>query len=241
MKQIITMMGQEQTMTMNASEKLYILSLGPVDNNDFKVEFYIDDVNIKTDNPQLRIEGTDFSFITNKKSSALVSKKGLVSDVEAIDVIEFPEDQTIQTVMQQYNPAIFFSRFFLILPANELKVGETWTDTKTEMNDNMGGDMTIFTEYSYTVSEQVNYKGYNCLKIVALVKMSYLGQGVTMGQEIKISGKGHGEATHYFAPKEGKLIGYETNNVSEISMDVIAMEMTIPITNIVSSKAELVK
>ena len=239
--QTMTMMGQEQSNAITSSEKMYILSLGLVDDNNFKVEFYIDDVNIKADNPQINLDGVDFSFITNKKSSALVSKKGVVSSVEEVDVVEFPEDQILRSVTQQYNPAVLFSRFFLVLPEKELKVGESWEDTKTETNDDIGGEMAIVNEFSYTVLEALEYNGYNCFKIDASSKMSYLGQGAQMGQEFKVSGSGKGTATFYFAHEEGILVGYEVYNSSDINMDFTAMDMTIPMVSTLSSKVELIK
>lgn len=240
-KQVTTMMGQEMVTTVNSSETMHILSLGLVDDNNFKVEFYIDDITVKADIPQVNVGDIDFSFIAKKKSSALISKKGVVSSVEAIDAVEFPSDQITQAIAQQYNPMAVFSKFFLILPENELKVGESWGDSKTETTDNMGGEMKILTDYSYTVSEKVDYNGFSCLKIISTIKLSHMGQATQMGQEIKISGKGQGDAVYYFAPQEGKLIGYEVNHNSDINMDLPAMDMTIPMTSTVYSKVELVK
>jgi hypothetical protein len=184
----------------------------------------------------LNLESLDFSFITNKKSSALVSKKGVVSSVEEIDVIEFPQNAMLQGIIQRYRPLTFFSRFFLILPENDLKVGDTWEDSKTT-----GGDVTTVTDYFYTVSEIVDYKGYSCLKIVCSIKTTMAGQSVTSGQEYKTSGKGEGDIIYYFANKEGILVASETSQVTNINVEMTAMERTIPSTSIVSSKVELVK
>jgi hypothetical protein len=105
----------------------------------------------------------------------------------------------------------------------------------------MGGDVTMVTDYSYTVSEIVDYNGYSCLKIVCPLKIKMVGQGVQMGQEFKISGRGEGDGTFYFAQDKGILVGYETSNTTNVYFDFTAMEMTIPSTNTISSKVELVK
>ena len=237
-KEIVAMMGQEEVITTATSENVLIAGLGLVNNN-FKVEFCLNNIKITSDNPHIDMSTVDFSFMNNKKSSALVSKQGLVSSIEAIDIIESPADPTAYSIMQQYNPALFFSKFFLVLPKKELKVGEIWKDNKTDMI--IDGDVAINTEYLYTVSEIVNYNGYSCFKIICSLKMSYHGQSTQGGQEFKVSGKGEGEGVFFFARKEGILVSCETNHSSNINMDFTAMGMTIPTTNIVSTKIELVK
>jgi hypothetical protein len=239
-KQEMTMMGQEQSSTINSTENIYVLGLDLVDDNNFKIEFYVDNINFTADNPQLNLQSLDFSFINNKKSSALVSKKGVVSSVEAIDVIELPEDPITHTLGHQYEPMKVISKlFFLLLPENDLKAGDTWGDSKTEVNA-MGGDVTTVTDYSYTVGEQVDYKGYSCLEITCSIKITMSGQGAQMGQEFKISGKGKGDLVYYFAQDKGILVGYEINQVTNVDFDFIAMDMTIPSTNTTSYKVELV-
>ena len=239
-KQTTTMMGQEQAFTMNSNENMNILSLGLVDDNNFKIEFYINNINFTADNPELNVGAIDFSFINDKKSSALVSKKGVVSSVEAMDVVEFPNDPVTQVLTQNYNPMKVISKFFIVLPENNVKVGDTWEDSNTEVTD-IGGDVTIVTEYSYTVSELVDFNGYSCLKILCSIKITMVGQGAMQGSEFKISGKGKGDGTYYFAQDQGILVGYETSNTTNVYFDFTAMEMTIPSTNIISSKVELVK
>ena len=239
-KQVMTMMGQEQSSTINSTENMYVLGLGLVDDNNFKIEFYLDNINLIADSPELNMESIDFSFINKKKSSALVSKKGVVSSVEPIDVVEPPTDPITQVLTQQYNPIKVISKFFLILPENDLKVGDTWEDSNTEIND-IGGDVTLVTEYSYTVSEIVDCNGYSCLKIACTFKITMVGQGAMQGQEFKISGRGDGDGTFYFAQDEGILVGYETSQTTNTNFDFISMDMTIPQTNTVSAKVELVK
>jgi len=116
------------------------------------------------------------------------------------------------------------------------------SDSKTEKTETADVEMNILIDYSFTVSEIVDYKGYSCFKITSTNKLTYLGQGAQMGYEFKTSGKGQGEGTYYFAQKEGILVGYETHNSSNINMDFTAMEeMTVPMTTSLSSKVELVK
>jgi hypothetical protein len=242
-KQVTTMMGQESVNTINSSENLYIIGIAPVDDNNFKVEFYLDNItfSMTSDIPQANIGEIDCSFMANKKSSALISKKGEVSSIETIDELELPDDPVTKAIAQQYSSIISISKFFLVLPEKDLKVGETWKDSKTNTTGGDGVEMNINTEFSYTVSEKVNYNGYSCLKVAASITQLTRGQGVQMGQEFKVSGKGEGKAIFYFAQKEGMLIGFEVEQTNNLNMDFTSMEMTIPMTTVTSSKVELVK
>ena len=241
-KQVTTAMGQEQVNAINTAENMHILGLEAVDDDNFKVEFYLDKVSINmvSDIPQLNLGVLDFSFIENKKSSAFVSKKGVVSFVEAIDIIDF-EGPIAQSFAQQYNPVVFFSKFFLLLPANDLTAGETWSDSRTETNEVMSGEVSLHTDYFYTISEILDYKGYSCLKIVSSIKIIFLGQGNQGGNEFSISGNGEGEGLFYFARNEGIIVDYEITQTNNLNMDFAAMKMTIPTKTSIFSKVELVK
>ena len=240
---IITEKNKVHTTTTNTNvtENLYMLGLGLIDDNNFEVEFYVDDINVTTDDPQIKKDvAKNFSFIANKKYSALVSKKGAVSSVEAIDVIKFPNNPIGQYDMRlMYDPGLdIFPSFFFTLPENELKVGETWSDNTTETYNEKEFKETSHYEYSYKVSDVVNYKGYSCLKIVGTVKMTVSGQGVDKGSK---SGEGTGTRIYYFAKNEGIIVASELNGNSRITQNYPTTKTTIEVTNISFIKFELVK
>lgn len=237
-KQVVTMMGQEQAFTITASQNYFITGLGD-DTAGYKIEFYTDSLKVDADNPQISSMLGDLSFFTKKKSSGLLNKTGALSAVTEIDKMEIPEK--LKSFAGQFNPKTTFTKFLLVLPEKELKIGDSWTEAKSDTVDNMGGKMNIKTDISYTVSAIVDYKGYSAHKITSTLKMAISGKGSQMGQEFNISGTGKADAEYYFAKKEGKLIGYKVDQTSDINAEVVGMSMTIPMTTMTTTTVDLIK
>ena len=238
-KQLVTMMGQEQAITINASQYYYVTSLGAAPNGGYKIEFYADSLKIDADNPQISGMLGDVSFMAKKKSSAILAKNGAVTSVTEIDKVEIPEK--LKSLAGQFNPSTAFTKFLLVIPEKDLKVGDTWTEAKNDTIDNMGGKMNVKSDITYTVSAVVDYKGYSTHKIISSIKMTYAGEGAQMGQKFKMSGTGKADAEYYFAKKEGKLIGYKVDQTTDLNAEITGMNMTIPMTTIMTSTVDLVK
>lgn len=238
-KQIITMMGQEQVINISANQNYYLKSVGVAEDGKYKVEFYTDSLKVDADNPMVTSQIGDISFLAKKKSAGKLAKNGTVSDITEIDPIQFPEQ--IKAIGNQFNPKVTFSKFLLVFPEKELKIGDSWTESKNDNVDNMGGTMNIKSDISYTLQEEVDYKGHKANKIVSVVKLNISGKGSQMGQEINISGTGKADAEYYFAKKEGLLLGYKVEQSNDINAEVSGMGMTIPMTTITSTNVSLIK
>jgi len=238
-KQIITMMGQEQIINISSSQNIIINVLEELADGSYKVEFYSDSISIDSDNPQVSSMIGDFSYLMRKKCSAIIQKNGFVKDVTEIDKFEIPEK--IKQLSEQFNPKKTFTKFLLVLPDEEIGVGYTWDEPKDDIVDNMGSKINVKSNANYRIAEIVRHQGYEVYKIASVMNLDINGKGSQMGQEFNISGKGKADSEYLFAKDEGKLISYKIEQTNDTNAEIAGMGMTIPMTTITLTTLELVK
>jgi hypothetical protein len=78
-----------------------------------------------------------------------------------------------------------------------------------------------------------------CARISAQVTGTITGSGNQMGQDLTFSGTSKGKDVWYFAVKEGIYVKAVSESTSEISIDVAAAGMTMPMTQTSKSEVKL--
>lgn len=238
-KQIISMMGQEQVINISTSQNIIINVLEELSDGNYKVEFYSDSLTIDSDNPQISNMIGDFSYMVRKKCSAILQKNGVVKDITEIDKIEIPEK--MKQLSDQFNPKKTFSKFLLVLPDEEIGIGYTWDEPKDDIVDNMGNKINVKSNANYRIAEIVKHQGFDVFKIASVLNLEMNGKGSQMGQEFNISGKGKADSEYFFAKDDGKLISYKVEQSNDTNAEIIGMGMTIPMTTITLTTLELVQ
>lgn len=237
-KQIITMMGQEQVIGISSSQN-YVLNIVGKTEEGFEVEFYVDSLTLDSDNPQVSNMLGDVSYFLRKKCSGILKKNGEIKDISEIDKIEIPDK--LKQLSDQFNPKKTFSKFLLIFPEKMLGIGDTWTEQKDDSVDNMGNKIHVKATVDYKIAEKLDYEGYNAYKIVSTLKLAMEGKGSQMGQEFNITGTGKADAEYYFVQNEGKLLTYRIEQTNDTNAEITGMNMTIPMTTITTTNLKLIK
>ena len=118
--------------------------------------------------------------------------------------------------------------FFIKLPENNTKIGESWIDDQTQEVPIGGGILKVTGKTSYTLLEEVEKNGFKCLKIgiegVSNVSgnLEQNGMALTLDRETTITGN------MYFAIEKGMYIAVETESKAKGIIGVEAMGMEIP-------------
>jgi hypothetical protein len=180
----------------------------------------------ETDDPESQ-GGVDFSELMGKKTKIDFSLRGELSNFagfENLPTIEIP-DQEASLGEEQYINEI--RRIFPKLPDNPISVGETWSHIQKTDESTQGGTVTITSDYIYTLLEETEKNGIDCLKIDAKYTVSVEGKLASRGIEFTMKLGGEGNELLYFAHKKNMLLFSEDNLVLEGSANNEALGISV--------------
>ncbi len=122
-----------------------------------------------------------------------------------------------------------FRDFFPSIPPGGAVPGARWIDTVQTVN--LGGDMEVVIEsvLAHEVLGWTDYAGRDALHISTMAQYTLAGSGTQMGQEISLDGTGVRHEHHYLAA-DGTYLGATAADTSTSIALVVAMDLTIPIT-----------
>lgn len=132
--------------------------------------------------------------------------------------------------------------FFFNLPKDEVFLNQSAMVFDEDAFEISGLKVSPKSEMEYTVLGEEKLRGYDCVKIAVKGGVGLTGEGQNSGMDMKLNGDGTMEGTLYFAPKEGLLVMMESSSTVETQVNITGpQEMTIPQTQSVKSKMELIK
>jgi hypothetical protein len=237
-QQTMEMMGNEMVTTTEAgSETSYkVISVDSEGNTVMEVEYK--DRFAKSEG-QAGSMSVDFSAIVGKKVKITVSPKGKILKYEGFeDLPEISRGVPGQGNIGAEDYKQGFEGIFFNLPAEPIKIGGSWPD-KIERHVTQGQlEMDVVTDVTYTVLEEVQKDGVDCLKIGIKQKTVTSGSGEQMGVTFTLESEATRDAVLYFAYKKGMYISVEGSQTSEGSAE--AQGMTIPIVSETKSSANVV-
>jgi hypothetical protein len=238
-KTTITMMGQEQSF----NTKIYaITDIKPVEllANGFSSIMTPDSMKLESDSPQMPDLSGELAKMNGKKFKSIVHKNGAITDIEQVDQFEL-EEKAKAILNETMDTKARLKNLLLELPDKALKTGDTWIDIKNDSSSKMGGKMQTKTSNEYKVAGKESIGGKDIYKISMITKIEISGTGSQMGNDFTISGKGKSTGDYYFSKDEGLLLNYKVDQAMDMSVDMAAMGMTMPISVITTTDVKLVK
>ncbi len=135
-----------------------------------------------------------------------------------------------------------FEHFFPDLPVQPLKPGDTWTKNDTVDVSNGGMETLIVTKSENVLVGYELFKGHECAKIMTDYTSSIVSSGIKEGANIYSTVEIEGKETLYFDYKLGVLVLQTSTGSGDGTVSISGQnEMTLPISQTVTNKLELVE
>ena len=135
-----------------------------------------------------------------------------------------------------------FKHFFPDLPEQPLLIGDTWATTDTIDVSDAGMETVIMTRSENTLAGYELIKGHECAKITSVYTSSVTSSGTKEGANIDSTIEMEGKETLYFDFKLGVLVQQTSTGSGDGTVKISGQqEMTLPISQTVTSKLELVE
>jgi hypothetical protein len=173
----------------------------------------------------------DMSSVKGKAFDMIVSPLGTEIDVSGAEAI------TYDMAGETRNLSSGFKTFFPDLPGKPAKIGDTWPSTATTEEKTGAMNIKIDLQYVNTLEGFETVDGMECARISSQVTGAISGTGNQGGADLTFSGTSKGKDLWYFAVKEGMYIKQTSESTTEMSIDVPAAGMTIPMN--MTSKGEV--
>ena len=127
-----------------------------------------------------------------------------------------------------------------VLPEKSVTTGETWSNTREDTSDAMGGKSISVTTWNYTYDGMQNVGGRDLAKVSFTGKMSVTSKGSMMGAEVFTEGGGTMKGVFYFDQKKGCMVSSDLTMNTDLTAAVTGQQnMTIPISQSGSVKINL--
>ena len=228
--QVMEVQGQSMNTETNSTSTFTFKPKGLKDKN-FLVGVTIDDMGTTVTNSAQGDLSPDMSQIKGKSFDMVLSQLGTEVDVTGAEAI------TYDMAGESRSIASGFKTFFPDLPGKPVQIGDTWPSTAT--TEEKTGSMAIKVDLQFvnTLEGFETIDGMECARIAAQVTGTISGSGNQGGMDLAFSGTSKGKDLWYFAVKEGIFVKQTNESTSDMSIDVAAAGMTIPMT--MTSKSEV--
>jgi hypothetical protein len=175
----------------------------------------------------------DMSTVKGKSFDMVLSPLGSEVDVSGAEAITY----TVAT--ETRNLASGFKLFFPDLPGKPVKVGDTWPSSSGTDEKTTSMNIRIDLQNVNTLEGFETVDGMECARISSQVTGTITGTGTQQGMDLTFSGTSKGKDVWYFAVKEGIFVKSASESTSDMSIDVSAAGMTIPMTRTSKSEVKL--
>jgi hypothetical protein len=228
--QVMEVQGQSMdTQTTNAST-FTVKAKGLKDKN-FLLGVTIDDMAATMASSAQGDMSPDMSGVKGKSFDMVLSPLGSEVDVSGAEAI------TYDIASETRNLSSGFKMFFPDLPGKPLKVGDTWPSSAGTEEKTNSMKIQLNFENVNTLEGFETVDGMECARISSQVTGTITGTGNQMGSDLTFSGTSKGKDVWYFAVKEGIFVKATSESTTDMSVDVSAAGMTIPVTQ--TTKAEV--
>jgi hypothetical protein len=236
-KTTMTMMGQETAFTTKLFSLVNFECTDVLPNGNSALIMSYDSVKMEADNPQIPDMSAELSKLNGKKFKAIMTKSGKMQDVVSVD------DFTVSEAMKgaDLNPADRFKNLFQGFPEKELNVNDTWIENKIDTVVRQGSPMIIKNDIEYKYIGKENFEGKPAYKFSATTKGTLSGSGSQNGTEFTISGTIKSTSDVYYTDIKGTLLNSKSEAAMDMTIDISAMGMSMPMTVITSQIMKLVK
>jgi len=117
---------------------------------------------------------------------------------------------------------------FPVLPDKKVTTGDTWEHVFDYDETVPGGKVTVTIHYLYTLIEESERNGMDCLKINGDYSMKINGTGETQGMQFTFNMDGEGSDDIYFAYKKGMFLAVESSSQVKDAADFSEAGLVMP-------------
>ncbi len=227
------MAGQTQETNITNKSVVHYKVKEVLKNGKFAIESAIDSTAISSSNPMMNQMNALLQKTLNKPVELIVTKTGEIDTVKGLDA--FP------TVQGGANWKQTFESLFIKLPKKPVKIGDSWSESKTLHKKSGPLNMTINSKTKYLLKSIQPYKGVDCLFITFSNDLSLSGKGNQAGMELNYSANGSGSGKIYFDPASSTFLFMSTESNVDGNVSLPSRNMEIPTSSTVSVKAVRIK
>jgi hypothetical protein len=171
--------------------------------------------------------------VKGKSFDMVLSPLGSEIDVSGAEALTYDE------AGETRNLSSGFKAFFPDLPGKPVKIGDTWPSSSTIEEKTNSMNIRIDLQNVNTLEGFETIDGMNCARISAQVTGTISGTGNQGGADLTFSGTTKGKDIWHFAVKEGIFVKTVSESTTEMSVDVAAANMTIPVTRTTKTEVKL--
>lgn len=230
--QAMEVQGQSVDTSSTATSTVTIKAKGPKDKN-LLLGVTIDDIASTVNSPQGDMS-PDMAPLKGKSFDMVLSPLGVEVDVTGAAGLTFsaPGGESSDLGSQ-------FKAAFPDLPGKPVKIGDTWNSNDSVEDKSTSQAMKTDTQNVHTLEGFETVDGVECARISTQFTGTITGTGNQGGADLTFSGTTKGKAVWFFAVKEGYLVQQTVDSTAEISVEIAAMGMTIPVTGTGKSEIKL--
>jgi len=229
--QIMEVMGQSMDTSTTSTSTFTFKAKGPKDKN-LILGVSIDDIAVSVTGPQGDMS-PDMASVKGKSFDMVLSPLGAEVDVAGAEAISYA------IAGESRNLSSGFKSFFPDLPGKPVKIGDTWPATANIEEKTGSMNIKIDLQYVHTLEGFETVDGVECARVAAQVTGTISGTGSQGGMDLTFAGTSKGKDVWYFAVKEGCYIKAKSEATTEMSIDIAAAGMTIPVNQTSKSEVKL--
>ncbi len=149
---------------------------------------------------------------------------------------------TFSSTAQQNDPDMKnliegMTRFLVTLPQHP-RVGNKWVDTTTNKQESNGAHLDLKTITTSSILGDTTYQGQPAWRVHRAADLSIAGTQSTLDQDLSVDGHGSSDG-FYFISSDGVYLGSTSNQTMKMNVTEKTSGKTIPVTQVVTSKVEL--
>ncbi|MBN2200841.1 hypothetical protein JW777_02690 [bacterium] len=213
------------------SDSRSVVSMKPADGSPVSLQITVDSTAMKTASPMGDMS-PDLSGLTGKPFGMTLSERGKETLA--------PEAASIQVDLGQMGGKrgvqADFTDFFENLPADPVRVGESWNSIDTVTVEQGGMNIVMVIESRSTLTGLEKVRGLECARIAVESKGKMSGSGEQMGASLAMTGDIQSKGNWAFAYKKGLMTESSAETTTESTIEISGPEdMTMPMKMSVTS------
>ncbi len=231
----VELMGQVNESVTNKSYVFTVESKG-MEGENHRVGITIESLSASMKNVQGEFTA-DTEGVTGKSFDMIFSHLGDEVDLSGAKSIEYGIGPLGERSIESD-----FQAAFADLAGKPVKVGESWSSADSISIDQGNASIVVLSQSVNTLDGYETVEGLECARVAVEVTGTLSGEGEQMGAPLVFDGTLSGTETWYFAYKEGYLVKWSSEVLSDIMVTVKAgQEMKVPVTGIAKIETHLIK
>jgi hypothetical protein len=226
--------GQSMLVNVAMSMGCEVKAAGKTGEN-LKLEIKIDSMVQNVESPQ-GTAGGPINDVKGKVFSMVISSAGKVADLSEAAKVVYTMEGSGESNMTQA-----FLNYFPVLPANEVKPGDTWVSIDTIISKSPTNSIFMPVESNFKFEGVENIDGVDCAKITAVLSGTRKMSTQSQGMQINTSGPYTGTQVIFIALKEGYLMKETVTSKMTGTIEIPDQGMSFPVVMTITAENGLVK